>query len=167
MAGLISIIENAVESYGGYSQEVAKNISYFLEIDSATASKTSYPIDIPAAGTKYSYEKWIRCRCDLAPTTQFSNFKAWYDSGLPVSGYTITVNSDTIDTYAAPSNLQSSQGIRVDFTTKNSEVDSIALDGTLTDVGQYTSWLVFQLEIESTAELGSQSVDYIIQYDEQ
>jgi hypothetical protein len=97
MSALISVVQNAGLVYSGASQEIAKNVSYFLEIDDATASKNSNRISLPVAGTKYSYEVWIRCRCDLAPSTKCDNFKAWYDSGIPVTGYTITVNSDEVE----------------------------------------------------------------------
>lgn len=166
MAAVISVVQNAGQSYAGYAQEVAKNISYFLPIDSATASKNSYPMTVPESGTRYSFEVWIRCRCDLAPNDRVENFLVWYVSGMPGSGYTLTVNSDVVNAYQAPTNFQSIRGTRVDFTTKNAEGSSIALNGTLQNVGDYTSWIIFQLEIISTAPTGSYNVDYIIQYDE-
>lgn len=166
MAAVISVVQNAGQSYAGYAQEVAKNISYLLPVDSATANKTAYPMTVPDSGTRYSYEVWIRLRCDLAPSDRVENFLVWYVSGMPGSGYTLTVNSDVVNTYAAPTNFQSTKGTRVDFTTKNAEENSIALNGMLQNVGEYTSWLVFQLEIVSTAPTGSYEVDYIIQYDE-
>lgn len=166
MASVISIVQNAGSDYAGASQEVAKNISYFLPIDSTTASKTDNPITLPESGTRYSYEVWIRLRCDLAPNDRVDNIKAWYDSGLPATGQNITVNSDTVNTYQTPINLQSNRGTRVDFDTKASEGDSISLSGTLQNVGDYSSWLVFQLEVLSNAETGEFDVDYIIQYDE-
>jgi len=165
MASVISVIQNSGQSYGGSAKEVAKNVSYLISADDAAAGKVANPLVIPNSGINYSYEVWIRCRCDLAPFTLVQNFKVWYVSGVP-SGFTLTVNSDIVDTYQAPVNLLSSQGTRVDFTTKNSEGDSIALDGTLIDVGDYTSWLVFQLQVSSTAAPGLGAVDYIIQYDE-
>jgi len=166
MSALISVCQDSGESYAGYSQEVAKNISYFLPIDSATANKIAYPMQLPSVGTRYSYELYIRCRCDLTPNSQVNNFKVWYVSGLPTPGYTITVNSGIISTYAAPVDLLSTRGTRIDFTTKNSELNSIALDGTLININDYTSWLVFQLEVLATANTGNHDVDYIIQYDE-
>ncbi len=166
MSAVISVVQDAGESYAGYAQEVAKNISYFLPIDSATANRTQYPMQLPESGTRYSYEVYIRCRCDLAPNSLVDNFKVWYSSGMPVSGYVITVNSDDVTTYQTPLQNQSARGTRVSFQTKNSEPNSIALSGTLTDVGDYTSWLVFQLEIVDTAPTGNYEVEYIIQYDE-
>jgi hypothetical protein len=166
MSAVISVVQNAGQAYAGASQEIAKNISYFLTQDNAVASKSTYPLAIPSAGVSYSYEVWVRCRCDLAPNSHVDAIKAWYDSGMPATGYKITVNSDAVSSYQAPSNLISNRGTRVDFTTKNSEEDSIDLSGTLEDVGDYSSWLIFQLEIYPTAETGSFGIDYIIQYDE-
>jgi len=166
MSAVISVVQNCGENYAGYSQEVAKSISYLLSIDNCTANKNDNPIEIPSIGTNYSYETWIRLRCDLAPNNYINNIKVWYDSGMPASGYLLTVNDNAINTYQKPVNLVSSQGNRVDFTTKNSEENSIILSGTLSDVGDYTSYLVFQVEVLSTAEPGGYGVDYLIQYDE-
>ena len=166
MSAVISIVQNSGESYAGYSQETAKSIFYFLPIDSSTANKSNYPLQVPDAGTLYSFEAYLRCRCDLAPVTSCDNFKVWYDSGIPVTGYTITVNSDLVSAYEAPIDVLSSRGTRIDFITKNAEGNSIALTGSLVDVGDYTSYLVFQLEVVSTGALGNYNVDFIIQYDE-
>jgi hypothetical protein len=166
MSAVVSLVQNAGVSYSGYSQEVAKNIFYFLSQSDATAGKTTYPIILPVSGTSYSYELWVRARVDLAPLTNVYNFKAWYVSGMPATGFKITVNSDEVSTYSTPTNLISSQGTRIDFTTKNSEIDSIDLTGTLTSVGQYTSYLCFQLEVSSDGDTGENAVEWILQYDE-
>ena len=81
-------------------------------------------------------------------------------------GFDITVNTDEISAYVQPVNIQSSAGSRVSFDTKASAGNSIALDGTLTDIGQYSSWAVFQLEIPAAATSGDNTVLYTIQYDE-
>ena len=124
MSSLISIIQNAGSTYAGAEQEIAKNISYFLTIDDAIASKNDYPLAVPIAGVNYSYEVWIRLRCDLAPNSSVENIKAWYDSGIP-AGYTITVNSDIVSAYQQPVNTESTRGTRIDFTTKNAEIHPV------------------------------------------
>ena len=166
MSALISIVQNAGHTYAGAEQEIAKNTSNLITIDNASASKLSYPMGIPTVGKNYSFEVWIRCRCDLAPNVKCDNFKAWYDSGMPVSGYNLTVNSDAVSSYVAPIAVESSQGTRIDFTTKTATGNSIALSGDLVNIGDYTSWLVFQLEVLTTADTGNFEVDYIIEYDE-
>jgi len=166
MAGVLTIVQDSGYSSGGYFLEVGKNISSFVTIDNATANKVDYPLQIPAMGTTYSYEVWIRCRCDLAPYVKMENFKVWYSLGIP-TGHTITVNSDIISAYTQPVNILSTKGTRVDFTTKNSEGTSIPLTGILTNVGDYTSYLIFQLQVGALATLGSFSVEYILQWDEE
>ena len=166
MSSTISIVQNTGEDYSGATQEVAKNIFYFLTEADATADKATYPLQIPDAGTVYSYEVYLRCRCDLAPAVRCDNFKAWYNSGMPVAGFVITVNSDIVNVYAAPVDMLSAKGTRVDFTTKNAVGNSIALDGTLENVLDYTSYLCCQLEVDSTAETGNSEVNFSIQFDE-
>jgi len=166
MSALISVVQNAGYTYAGSEQEIAKNTSNLITVDNASASKTAYPMRIPTSGKNYSYEVWIRLRCDLAPNSKCDNFKAWYDSGMPATGYNMTVNSDAVITYVAPVAVESSKGTRIDFTTKTGTGDAIALTGDLVDISDYTSWLVFQLEVLATADTGTFEVDYIIEYDE-
>jgi len=85
---------------------------------------------------------------------------------MPVSGYNLTVNSDAVSSYVAPTASESAKGTRIDFTTKTGTDDAIALTGDLINIGDYTSWLVFQLEVLTTADTGNFSLDYIIEYDE-
>ena len=167
MSAVISVVQNAGVEYAGFSQEVAKNKSYLLPIDDATASATANPIRVSDIGNVYSFECYIRCRCDLAPNAQCSNFKVWYDSGMPTPNYEVTVNSDAITTYAQPVNTVSARGTRVSFVDYTSEEDSIALGGTLININDYTDWLVFQLHISAGAEPGTSTIEYYIQYDEE
>ena len=166
MAAVIILAQNYGESYSGYQGEIGKNVFYLISVDDATVSRTSYPIRIPAEGTAYSYEIFLRARCDLAPATKCFNFLVWYLSGTIPSGQGITVNSDVVSDYTAPVNSPSAKGTRVDFTTKNSEANSIALSGDLTAVGEYTSYLVFQLSVTSAAEASESEISLVIQYDE-
>ena len=167
MASEIVIVQDYGLLYAGYQgAEVAKNLFYFIREDDGTISKSASPVIIPSIGINYSYEVWLRFRCDVAPDTQCYNFKVWYASGMPVTGFTLTVNSDIISTYAQPVDIESSQGTRIDFTTKDAVGNSIDVDGILTEIGDYTSWLVFQLEIEPDAETGNQAVEFYVQFDE-
>lgn len=166
MSAVVVVVQNYGVGSGGYSGEVAKNISNMLPIDDGLASHLTNNVRIPLAGLTYSYETWIRCRCDSAPSNFCNNFKVWYDTGLPASGFNLTVNSSIVSAYQQPVVTESARGTRVDFIDHDAEGSSIALDGELVDVGDYTSWLVFQLEIDSAGTIGEHSVDYIIQYDE-
>lgn len=166
MSALVSVVQNAGQVYSSYAQEIAKNISYFLPIDSATGNKTTNPFYLPDSGIIYSYEVYIRCRCDLAPVVSITNFKVWSNSLSLATGYSLTVNSTIVNTYEVPVNIESSRGTRIDFGDAYDEASSIALDGTLINIGDYTSWLVFQLELSAGADTGNFEAEYIIQYDE-
>ncbi len=166
MSALVVAVINYGSSYSGYEQEVSKSIFYLIDEDSGVVSRDSSPIRIPDSGTSYSYEKYIRCRTDIAPATKCFNFLVWYLSGTIPSGQGITINSDVVSEYTAPVNSPSVKGTRVDFTTKNSEVNSIALSGELTGITQYTSYLVFQLLVTSAAEASESEISFVIQYDE-
>ena len=165
MSSQIVISQNYGAVYGNPA-EVSKNIFYFISEDSGLLTPATNPIQVPSVGTNYSYEVWLRARCDVAPAVKVFNFKAWYDSGMPVTGYTIKVNSDDISTYVAPVNTPSAQGTRVDFETKNSEANSIAILGTLVNIGDYSNYLVFQLAVASIATPSEGQMNFILQWDE-
>lgn len=166
MGAVISIVQNWGFASASYFGEVAKNISNILSIDDGLANKEDNPVRIPISGTNYSFETWIRLRCDLAPDGVVNNIKAWYISGVPSPGYLLTVNNSVVSDYNQPVDTQSVRGTRVDFTEHDSEENAIELDGELSEIGDYSSWLVFQLEITNNAQLDNGHVDYFIQYDE-
>ena len=166
MGAIISVVQDYGVSYSGYASEVAKNVFYLIDVSDGILSRTTNPLRRPEAGSIFSYEVYLRCRLDSPPVTRCYNFKAWYDSGMPAVGQTLKVNSDKVISYVAPVDSESVRGTRVDFTTKNAEGNSIALNGNMTAIGNYSSYLVFQLEIFSTAVLSENSVDMVIQYDE-
>ncbi len=164
MSATIVAVQDYGTDYPGYS-EVAKNIFNFVPVDDGTAGKSSNPVIIPDAGTNYSYEVWVRARCDVAPAVRCENFKIWYNSGLS-GGFDITVNTDEISAYVQPVNTLSSVGSRVSFDTKSSAGSSIDLVGTLTDIGDYSSWVCFQLQIPAAATSGTYAVLWTLQFDE-
>ena len=163
MSAIISVVQNCGSYAGG--EEVAKNIFYFLPVQNCYASKNDNPILIPESGKIYSYEVWIRFRCDYPPNLKCDNFKVWRGSEIP-SGYKITVNNPSISEYSEPVNSPSTKGNRVDFSTID-DTNKITVNGTLVNVGDYTEWLVFQLEVESSSPPLDGSVLVYYQYDEQ
>lgn len=164
MSSLISVVQNYGSDYGG-GQEVAKSVSNLVSVDNGLVAKNISPLLRPIVGNTYSYEVYIRCRCDIAPDEYCNNFKLYYNSGLGETGISLTVNSDIISTYEQPVNILSTRGSRVDFSTKDVN-DKISLDGELINVGDYTSWAVFQLCVNETADVGFGGLDYTIEYDE-
>lgn len=163
MASVISVIQKSGIGYS--ATNVGKAEFYFLSIDSNVEEPIDYPITIPDAGTVYSYEIWLRFRCDVAPSSYCNNFKIWVTGALG-TGQNITVNTDNIVTYVSPVNSESSQGTRGDLIDYNAG-NKLSVAGTLNDIADKSNFMVMQLEVQSSASNGSIS-DWVVnyQYDE-
>ena len=123
-------------------------------------------INIPAAGTEYSYEGWVRFKCTVAPDNVCTNFKIWDDGVSMDTGVDITVNTDTVNSYATPVSTESARGTR-DSLSNHASGSKIDIAGNLTGSGDKTDFSVFQLEVINTASQGditSKTVNY--SYDE-
>jgi hypothetical protein len=166
MPATITVVQNSGWVAGTFVAEIAKDISNLISVDDGNETKEDNPLGIPKTGIVRSFETWIRCRCDVAPATSCTNFKSWYLTGLPEEGFTLKVNSSVINTYEQPSELESLQGTRADFTDSVDAGSAINLAGVLINIGDYTSWLVFQLEITKEASPGISSLEYMIEWDE-
>ena len=81
------------------------------------------------------------------------------------TGFNITLNSDSITVYVAPVNTISTQGIRANFSDYTSG-SKLSIGGTLTDVGDYSDYMVFQLSTISTGTGGSKSETLYYSFDE-
>lgn len=138
----------------------------FRSNDVATYSDfTSNPITIPAAGTNYSYEKWLRFRCSVAPTTQVTNFKVWGPNTQPGTG--LTLYWGTTATGATPVDTDSTIATIRQDTNFYSSATAINVSGTLTASGQATDFLVMQLDVGPTATQGNMAQQtYNYSYDE-
>ena len=160
-----AVISTVCRSGIGYNaSDVAKIEFYFLPIDSNVEDSTDYPMDVPQAGTIYSYEKYIFFRCDASPSQYCKNFKIWTTGSLG-TGQKITINSTDVTSYVAPVNSKSVQGTRaslLDYTVSN----KLSITGELNNVGDVTDWMVFQLELSSSAEDGHNTLDVWYEYQE-
>lgn len=151
----------------GYSATtVSKNEFYFLSVDSNVLEPADAPITIPEVSTVYSYECWLFFRCDVAPSTRCYNFKIWTAQALQ-TGQNITINTTNVSAYIPPVNSQSANGTRANLTnyTSGSKLD---ITGELVNVGDISGYMVFQLEVASTASPGTyESYTTYYQYDEE
>lgn len=146
---------------------VAKSEFYYISVDNCLADYADYKVQILSSGTNYSYEVWLRFRCDVAPGASCSNFKIWTIGSL-ASGLGITVNSDAVTTYDTPSSSLSTQGTRASILTYTA-LNKLSIGGTLVNIGDKSNFMVFQLSVADTADLssgGSDELDILYQYDE-
>lgn len=162
MAAEIKIVKTYGDS--GSPTEVEVTTPGLLSSDD-NALPSASPVLVPPSGKNYSYECWLRFKASVAPDNLCNNFKIWSSGSSVGTGLAITVNSDTVDTYVTPTSAESSEGTRVDFSTKDS-YDKIDVDGDIINIGDKTDFSVFQLEAEPTATPGNKSYTVYYQYDE-
>ena len=124
-------------------------------VDDATTTGPNAPITIPTSGTSYSYESWLRFKCTAAPDNEVGSFKIWGSGSAIQSGaFVITVNTDSVTSYATPVNTESEQGTRADLADHGS-ASKISVGGTLDAEGEYTDFVVLQAEVTSSALPGN------------
>ena len=139
-----------------------------MSIDSYDSTGTDYqnnPITVPASGTNYSYERWMRLRFS-GSFNLIDNIKAWKSAGT-LSDANLTLNAGVTDTYAQPVNSASTIA-----TSAIPESEATALDltpsGGVTSSPGYSKYLVVQLVVPSSVttpgDIGNQTITF--QYDE-
>ena len=140
----------------------------FITADNAlntSGNRDAYPITIPAAGTAYSYEKWLRWKCTAVPDTQCTNFQFWGPNTVPGTGLILYVG--TTDTGVTPVVTDSSAAATQQDTNYYDTDNQLAIAGTLTLENDETDYLVMQLDVTSTAGQGNISQqEYSYSYDE-
>jgi hypothetical protein len=119
--------------------------------DAVTVTKAN-PITIPAEGTAYSFEKWIRFKCTAAPDNQVANFKYWGPNTPPGTG--LVLYAGTTDTGATPVATDSSVATTQQDTNYYDTSHTLAIGGTLTTEDDESDYLVLQLDVGSTASPG-------------
>jgi len=142
---------------------------------------TGNPCQIPGAGTDYSYWKHIYLRCTGGTFTQCDNFQYYSDGAAMDTGTLIKVSTNEVlndsgydqatgtdemvanhtgVTSSADCNNYTSGGSKLAFSV-------VPGDDIIDTSGEETNYLVFQLEISSTASPGQMtSKTHTIQYDE-
>lgn len=132
--------------------------------DSTDTDKTN-PIVIPDSGTSYSYEKWIRWECTVAPDTQCTNFRFWGPNTAPATG--LLVYAGTTDTGVTPVTTESTVASTRQDTNYTAIGSSLSVSGTLTTIGHQTDYVVLQLRVADTAAQGDMPQQtYNYAYDE-
>jgi hypothetical protein len=136
----------------------------FRANDSVAVTKAN-PITITTGVTTYSYEKWIRWYCSVAPDTQCTNFKFWGPNAIPDTG--LMVYDGTNATGVTPVVTESAIATTRQDTTHYSLATALAIGGTLDAEAEETEFLVLQLRVADTATQGDMTQQtYNYSYDE-
>lgn len=119
--------------------------------DNATVDNNN-PITVPSSGNNYSFEKWTRLKCTVAPSVQISNAK-FYTDGANGYGTGVTLGVKGVLSYATPVIGTSLSGYTDAFTYTSGS--ALALNaGTVTGTGEFGDHAVFVMQIASTATQG-------------
>jgi hypothetical protein len=164
MAGVLQIHEMTNTNTG---VDKTSDTVRFKSADETTVD-ASNRIQIPAAGTDYSYTKTLRGYVSSAPDTDFSNLQA-YSDGTGFSDAQVAVEYDVTWTWVANVDTDISG---VDLFTKTDEaaIDMDSWDTTWTAgeaTGYWGSNLRLQLSATSTASPGTLAAETLtFSYDE-
>lgn len=160
----------------------------FKTADDATID-TNNPIPIPGSGTKYSYWKQIYMYCSTAPSTKVDNVKFYTDGGGFGTGITVKVGTECpTKTDTSSAGYEVATGTPGDtgnemvashadltgsadafsFTSASPKAVSISEASSQIDaIGETTNYLVFQMEVISTASPGDLADEtWTYKYDE-
>lgn len=146
--------------------------------DAHTTAGTSNPIQIPAAGTNYSYWVVTRLDCTVAPTGTINNIK-WYTDGGNGFGTGVTCKVNTATGYVQATGTAGVTGTQL--TTGNyatlagapsdafayTSGSPLSVSGSTSGTGQFGDRVVYQIEVGSTAAPGATAAEtFTFQYDE-
>lgn len=123
----------------------------FRSNDAVTVTKAN-PITIPTGAAVYSYEKWVRFKCTVAPAVQCTNFKFWGGNSIPGTG--LKIYAGTTASGATPVTTVSSVATTQQDTNYYDTSHQLSIGGTLVNINDETDYLVTQLQVSSTATQG-------------
>jgi len=164
MAGVLQIHEMTNTNTG---VDKTSDTVRFKSADETTVDATNR-LQIPGAGTDYSYTKHLRGYVSSAPDTDFSNLEAYTDGGS-FSDAEVTVEYDVTDGFS--SNVDTDISGTILFTkTSDAPIDMNSWDATWTageSTGYWGSFLRVQMHITSSASPGTLTAETLtISYDE-
>jgi hypothetical protein len=124
----------------------------FKNADDANVD-TANPMVIPAAGSDWSFEKWLRLNVTVAPDTEISNVEFYMD-GANGFGTGVLLWAKAVAAYATPAEATSNTGYLDAFSYTSAAPLSLGA-GPFTGTGEKADHVVMALEVGSTATQGA------------
>lgn len=149
MAATVQIIEK--NGAGGTPTDKTSGTIRFKNADNATVD-TSNPMVKPAAGTDYSFEKWLRLNITGGTYTEISNIKA-YSDGANGLGTGVGVFAKAVTAYTTPAEATATTGYASLFTYTSGSPLSLGA-GPYTSTGEKGDHLVMIMTVDNTASGG-------------
>ncbi len=152
------------ESYSTGPTRVDTSFLNLLNTNTASGADTTTnpaaaPIPIPAAGTNYSYERYLQGHWTGSFST-ISSLYFWKSGGTPGTGLTLNAGAKGNQTFATPVNTSSAIATGGIPTTQGTGL-------TPAYSAAYSDYLVLQLAVGTTAAPGAMAtITYSIQWNE-
>lgn len=162
MAATVQIVEK--NGAGGTATDKTSGTIRLKNADDATVDLNN-PLTIASGQTDYSYEKWLRLKCTVAPSGQISNLK-FYTDGSSGFGTGVNLWAKAVTSYATPAEGTATTG----YSTAFGYVAGTALalgTGTHTGTGEIGDHVVLLMTVADTAGQGVKTAETItFSYDE-
>jgi len=158
-----TVIINEKNGAGEVSSDKTGGTIRFKNVDNAVVD-TNNPLVIPATGSDWSFEKWLRLNVS-GTFTEISNLKFYMDGA---NNFGTGINSwvKTAASYVTPVEGTSSAGSLDTFSYTSAAPLNLGA-GPYTIAGDIGSYLVMLMEVQSTATQGVLSAETLtIAYDE-
>lgn len=147
--------------------------------DTHTTAGTSNPIVVPTSGTNYSFWVVTRLKATVAPATNLTNIK-WYTDGTNSFGTGVTCKMNTATGYVQATGTAGTTGNLLNTTNYSTLAGATSdsftftsgspksVTGSQASTGQFGDYIVYQIEVGTTANPGPTSVQetFSVQYDE-
>ena len=149
MAATVQIIEK--NGAGGTGTDKTSGTIRFKNADDATVDLND-PMVVPASGTDYSYEKWLRLNVTGGSYSQITDIVA-YSDGSNGLGTGVGLYAKAVSSYATPAEATATTGYS-DFFTYTSDSPLSLGAGPFTSTGEKGDHLVMIATVADTASGG-------------
>lgn len=150
MVATVQVVEK--NGAGGTATDKTSGTVRFKNADDATIDNNN-PMVIPAAGSDWSFEKWLRLNITVAPAVQLTNLKFYMD-GANNFGTGVNLWAKAVTAYSTPAEGTSSAGYTNAFSYTSVSALSLGA-GPFTGTGEKGDHAVLLMEVASTATQGS------------
>lgn len=149
MAATVQIIEK--NGAGGTGTDKTSGTIRFKNADDATVDLND-PMVVPASGTDYSYEKWLRLNVTGGSYSQITDIVA-YSDGANGLGTGVGLYAKAVSSYATPAEATATTGYTDFFSYTSGSPLSLGA-GPFTSTGEKGDHLVMIATVASTASGG-------------
>lgn len=164
MVATVLIIETNGAATAPTTTDKTSGTVRFCNADSATPG-TNNPLVVPAAGTEYSYEKYLRMKVTVAPDTNLTNLKMYTD-GANGFGAGVGMFAKTAATYVAPAEATATAGYTNAFSYTSGSALSLGA-GPHTGTGEKGAYAMLIMTVGTGASQGSLTPETLtFSYDE-